>query len=385
MRRACIVRLNYYTKQRNMRRNAETLVAAGYDVDVICIRQKGERKRETINGVKLHRLPMEHHRETVVRRFFEYGLFFTQASLKLAQLSMRKRYDVIEVHSMPDFLVFCTLLPRLLGSKVILYLFENMPALFETSFSKSPSHYGTRLLKLIEVASARYAHEVVTSEGIPYKQELESRGIPSDKITVVLNVPDDRIFDPTKATANRNVDGFRLVVVSTVVKRYGVQTLVKALPLLVKDIPKIHVDVIGDGEFRPYLERLAEELGVQQHINFTGHIRYDDIPSHIAAADIGVAPMLDDVGVPNKLFEYFALSKASVASALPTLLATFDGKCVSYFRPGDEVDLAAKVLELYRDAERRAALASNGHDFYQSCQWPMMKQNYLGVYDRLLA
>ena len=95
--------------------------------------------------------------------------------------------------------------------------------------------------------------------------------------------------------------------------------------------------------------------------------------------------MLDDVGLPNKIFEYFALSKPTVASALPTLTATFGSDCVSYFRPGDENDLAAKILALYHDPEKRASLASNGHEYQQSCRWEKMRQEYLKVYEVLVG
>lgn len=385
MKRVCIVRQTYYPWQKNVRRNAETLVSQGYQVDVICLRKKGEKKRENMNGVSLYRLPMEHHRGGALRHIFEYGGFFLLASLKLAQLSLKKRYDVIEVHTMPDFLVFATIFPRLLGSKVILYMFENMPALFVSTFGTSPNHIGARLLRFLEWASASYAQRVIVSDGIPYKRVLENRGIPSEKITLVLNVPDNAIFDLKSLPASKNADHFRLIVVSTLVKRYGVQTLIKAMPLLLREIPELRVDVVGDGEYRSELEKLACDLGVERYLNFAGQVRHDDVPSYIARSDLGLATMIDDVGVPNKLFEYFALGKPSVASSLPSLVATFDKDCVFYFKPNDENDLANRILELYHDPQLRAQLASHAQAFYQRCQWPAMKQEYLRVHQELMA
>ena len=384
MKRVCIVRQAHYPWQRNVRRNAETLVSQGYEVDVICLRKRGEKKREKMNGVNLYRLPMEHHRGGALRHVFEYGGFFLLASLKLAQLSLKKRYDVIEVHTMPDFLVFVTLFPRLLGSKVILYMFENMPALFISTFKTSPNHIAARLLRFLERASASYAHHVIVSDGLPYKQVLESRGIPSEKITVVLNVPDNVIFDLKALPSGNNGAHFRLIVVSTLVKRYGVQTLIRAMPSLLQDIPELMVDIVGDGEYRSDLQKMASDLGVERHLNFTGQVRHDDVPSYIARADIGLATMIDDVGVPNKLFEYFALGKPSVASALPSLAATFDGDCILYFKPDDDKDLATRVLELYHSPEMRAQIGSRAQAFYRTCQWQATKQKYLEIYKRLL-
>ncbi len=386
MRRVCIIRHKYYPGQRNVRRNAETLVGAGYEVDVICLRWKGQKKHENVKGVNVYRLLREYHRGNVLWYIFDYSAFFILSFLKLFQLSLKKRYDVVEVNTMPDFLVFVTILARLIwGSKVILYMFENAPALFMSTFKTSPNHIGARLMRFIEKVTAQYAHHVIVSDGILYKRVMESRGIPSEKITVVLNVPDDAIFNPESLPVAEHNNHFRLIVVSTLVKRYGVQTLVKAVPLLITDIPRLRVDILGRGQYRPVLEKMTRDLGVEEYVNF-GLARYDDVPAHIARADIGLAPMLNDVGLPNKLFEYFALSKPAVVSALPSLVDTFNNNdCVAFFRPDDERDLAARILELYRSPEKRAHLASNALAFYRNCQWPVMKHEYLKVYKGLLT
>ena len=384
MKRVCIIRQKYYPENKNLRRNAEALVREGYQVDVICLALKEDKKRETVNGVNAHRISLAYHRGNVFWYFFDYAAFFVLSFLTLARLSLKERYDVVEVDTMPDFLVFISIFPRLLGSKVILYMFENMPALFISGFKLSPNHIGAKLLRFMEKASASYAHHVVVSDGFPYKNVLESRGIPSDKITVVLNVPDDAIFDPTLVASTVDGNHFRLTVVSTITERYGIQTLVKAVPLLVKDIPNLEVDIVGEGEYRPDLEKMAHDLGVERYLNFTGVIPLDDVPPYIARAHVGVAPMNEDVGAPNKLFEYAALGKPSVASALTGMMAVFEDNGVLYFQPGNEKDLAARILELYHNSEKRTSLGARAQAFYRKYHWPVMKHKYLGVYKQLL-
>jgi glycosyltransferase involved in cell wall biosynthesis len=386
MKRVCIVRLQYYPWQKNVRRNAETLVRAGYDVDIVCPRQRGEKKRENLNGVNVYRLPLRHHRGSVPWYLLDYTAFFILAFLKLAQLSLRKRYDVVEVNTMPDFLVFVTIFVRLLGSKVILYMFENMPALFMSTFKTDPNHVVARLLRFIEKISSSYAHHVIVSDGLAYKQVLESRGIPSEKITVVLNVPDDTIFNLESLPPTKDGDHFRLIVVSTLVKRYGVQTVVKAVPLLIKDIPELRVDIVGNGEYQPDLERMVGDLGVAPYLNFVGWTPLDTVPTYIARANIGVAPMIDDVGLPNKLFDYFALEKPTIVSALSSLKDTFNNAdCVAFFSPNDEKDLAARVLELYRHPEKRTSLVTHARRFYQKHRWTVLKHEYLKVFEELTS
>ena len=59
-------------------------------------------------------------------------------------------------------------------------------------------------------------------------------------------------------------------------------------------------------------------------------------------------------------------------------------ECVAFFQPGDEHDLAAKVLELYHDPDRRALLGSQGQAFYHNHQWSVIKHDYLKVYEELV-
>jgi len=382
-KRVCIVRQKIYSMQRNLRRSAETLLKEGYEVDVICAGAKGERKRETIKGVNVHRVYFSYHREKVFWYLFDYTAFFILASLKLAWLSLKRRYNLIEVHTMPDFLVFVTLFPKLLGSKVILYMFENTTAVFASSFGISPNHIFTRLLRFIAKISASYADSIIVSDGPLHKKAVEGYGIPSTKITVVLNVPDDTVFNVKSSSAAKDGNHFYLVVVSSILKRYGIQTLIKAVSLLLKDIPEVKVDIIGDGEYHPDLEEMARYLGVEGYLNFTGFIAYQNIPAYIARAHVCVAPMIDDVGAPNKIFEYSALSKPTVASALPGIKAIFDDNCILYFQPGDERDLANRILELYQSPEKRASLGHSAQALYYKYHWPVMKHEYLKVLTRL--
>ena len=89
MKKVCIVKLGYYPLFRLMKRSADTLVSDGYQVDVICLRKKGEPARETIDGVNVYRLPGEHYRRNVFRYLFEYGCYFITAFLTLSWLSLK--------------------------------------------------------------------------------------------------------------------------------------------------------------------------------------------------------------------------------------------------------------------------------------------------------
>lgn len=382
MKRACIVRHKVYPAQRNLRRSAETLAKAGYDVDVICLGMKGQKKQETMNGVNVHRIFMEYHRGKVFWYLFDYATFFIRVALRLAWFSLKKRYDVVEVHTMPDFLVFVTLFPKLMGSKIILYMFENTEWLFTSSFKVSPNHVGARLIRFIAKVSASYANHVIVSDGPLHKKAVESLGIPSKKVTMVLNVPDDTIFNIETVGGIEDGNHFYLAIASTILKRYGIQSLIKAIPRLLKDIPELKVDIIGGGDYVPDLEQMALDLGVKEYANFTrDFIPYESVPDYIARAHVCVAPMIDDVGAPCKIFEYMALGKPAVASDLPSLRALFGDSTLLYFQPDNSEELANRILELYHNPEKRASLGRAGQALYRKYSWSlMMRQEYLKTY-----
>jgi glycosyltransferase involved in cell wall biosynthesis len=384
-KRVCIVRQKPYPWQRNMRRNAETLSKEGYEVDVVCIGLKGQKKFEIMNGVNVHRVYYSYHRNKVFWYLLDYSVFFFLVSLKLVWLSLRNRFNVIEICNVPDFLVFTTIFPKILGTKVIYYMFEKTEALFTASFHLSNNHLLTRLIRCMIKLCATFANSVIATDVLVEKQLLESYHIRSDKVTLVLNVVDEDVFKLEPAVPTEKDDHFTLTIVSGTLKRYGIQTMVQAFPILLKDIPKLKLNIVGDGEYLPNLQKMVDELNIKDHITFTGYIPYEEVPPYIACADVCIAPMLDDVGTPNKVLEYFAMGKATVSSKIPGLVALIDCECLLYFQPGNEIELAERILELYHSPEKRASLGALAQEFYSQYRWSSMKQKYLGVYRKLMG
>lgn len=383
MNRVCIVRHNYYPEEAHVRRDAKALMDAGYQVDVICLRRKGQKRREVLRGVEVYRLPVEHHRTSLARYAFEYSTFFVLVFLTLVWLSLRRKYQAVEIDAMPGFLVFAAVPAKLLGARLVLYIFDHMPEVYQERFGTGPRHAGVMLLRALETASARWADHVITVNSL-CRELLTSRGIPESKLSVVLNVPDEDIFRPQVRSANGR-GSFRLITHGTLLERYGVQTLLEAVPILRREIPELRVKIVGEGEYRPVLEELAEALGIQESVQLTGAVPFEEVPSLIAEADIGVVPVLADRNpmLPNKLLEYLALGKATVATSIPAVKTYFDTNSVSFYDPGDAQGLACSVLELYWNPERRAALAESGLAAYKHYRWAAMKREYLNVFNEL--
>ena len=140
MSRICIIRHYYYPEDPRSRREAEALADAGHEVDILTLRHPDEPAREVINGVNVRRLPVEHYRGSLPKYAYEYGAFFFLAFLVLTARLFRRRYDVVQVNSLPDFLVFAAVAYKLAGVPVVIDMHECTPELFCTKYGASQSH-----------------------------------------------------------------------------------------------------------------------------------------------------------------------------------------------------------------------------------------------------
>ena len=381
LKRVCILRHSYYPEDSHVVRNAGTLKEAGYAVEVICLRNAGEKEKERIHGVQVYRLPVRHHRGSKIRYLFEYSSFFLMSGFLLTFRGMTRPFDVIEVDNPPDFLIFSTILPKLLGAKVVLYLFEPMPELFQSNFHARDGSLQLKFIRWIEKMSIRYAdHVIVFSEA--FYRVLTMRCLPPSKGSFIYSVPDDRILNcgeyPPDEKRERN--GFELLYHGTLLKRYGLQVLIQAIAILKEEIPNVHLEIIGEGEYRPALTDLVNRLGVQKQVCFRGYLPYARIPQAIRNADAGIVPILrnqhTNLTIPIKLFEYVAMKKPVIATRMDAVQSIFDDGSILFFESSDASQLVDRIVELYRSPLKRSQLIERAYHRYQKIQWSVIKEKY---------
>lgn len=379
----CIVRHNYYPDS-HVRRDAESLVEAGYDVTVIALRRPGQPAREEVSGVQVWRLPVEHHRGSVLRYIWEYLSFALLAFFTVSWLHLRKRFKVVEVDNMPDILVFSALVPKLTGTPVILYIFDAMPDLLAYLWKTTDRHPVVRLLSILERASISFADQIIVTQEMP-RRAIVARGVSAEKLTVVVNCADEALFNRDRA-AQQTIEKapFTIATHGVILERYGHMTLIEALPELIATVPAARVEIFGEGEFRSALEQRVAELGLSNHICFRGFAPFEELINTIAHADVGYVGMLNDLVLPNKLMEYVTLEVPVVLSRWPTFEYYFPEDSATYFNHGDATDLARALLNVAHDPREAQARATRARQRYQQYRWAVQKQIYLGVYQRVL-
>jgi len=386
LRHCMVVHAYYPLTETRVQRQAEALVDAGYAVDVICLRDSGERPRDRYRGVEIHRLPVRIEKASLSGQLLAYLRFLVLASIRLTKLHLLRRFGTVQVHNLPDFLVFCALIPKLQNVPVILDLHDLMPEFFAGRFGVNDHRFLQPLVRWQERLACGFADHVITvSER--WRQTLIERGLPKDKCTVVMNVADERIFVPRRKPPSPRSE-FRLIYHGTVTHRYGLDVALRAIALVREEIPEMRFTVLGKGDGMLELVDLRRQLGLEDLIDLADEfVLAEDLPSVIAGADLGVVPYRDDVFtdglLPTKLMEYAAMGIPSIAARTTAIDAYFRDTMVEFFTPGDAEDLARCIRRLHADPDRLAGLARGSRNFTRRYNWAATSAQYVATVRRL--
>jgi glycosyltransferase involved in cell wall biosynthesis len=394
-RAVAIVRHSFYPFELNVKREAEALRDAGFDVHVICLRGAGEAARETIEGVEVYRLPVTHRRGKILRYLWEYNAFFVLASSKLARLHRKHRFAAVQVNTMPDYLVFAAWYPKRSGARVVLHLHEPVPELFQTMF---PNRWYTPFFVWVvtrgEQAAIRFADRVLTVTD-QMRDNYVRRGADASKFAVVVNVPDDRLFRRERyadlrprveaiKSEERTRGVFRVLTHGAIEERYGFDTIVRAIAHARERVPGIQFRFMGAGEYLDEVKELARELGVSDRVHHLGFVPFEQMVEEILLADVCVVAVKRNAYSvlvhTNKMYEYMALGRPVIASRLDAVAAYAPRDAVLYFEPGDAADLADKLAAAAAHPDDVARRVERADAVYESLRWEREKRRYLACY-----
>jgi glycosyltransferase involved in cell wall biosynthesis len=386
--RVAMISYYHYSIDARVRRAAEALVRRGDEVDVYCPRDDGEAGEEMSCGVRVCRIAGAKYRGGRAADYVRsHARFCAGAALRLARRHVAAPYRVVHVHTMPDYLILAAIFPKLAGAKVLLHVHDLMPHLFALKFGLGRHHPFVKLLQAQEVWAAGIADALVTvHEGVA--DLLVKHGVPREKITVILNAPDETFSRPADPPPPDRT-GIRLVYHGTILQRYGVDLAVEAVAEARTSLPGLTFEMYGDGDFVEEVRARIATLSAGDYIRLTGkYIPIDRMPAALHGADIGLVPNRDDDEcslLPMKLLEYFALGVPVVAACTRCLAALLDEDMASFFPPGDSHAMAGAIRRLALDPERRAVQVAAGRRFLASHGWERQKEVLFALYDRLVG
>lgn len=386
MKSICMLDQTHYEFDTRVKRKAEALVAAGYSVDVLSLRLPGAKKTFIQNGVTVHTCPLSKKHASLPRYAFEYAFFFLWAFVKVPLLMRRRKYSVIDVNTLPDFLIFAPILARWMGAKLVLDMHELMPEFYLSKYGIPPGSWKVRLLKFLERISMRFADQVMTVNE-PIEDLLVNRGLDRAKSTVVMNAADESLFqrghDADAGSGDADSPTFAVMYHGTLAPRYGLDIAIEAFNIAQHEIPSAELWILGFGADEERLKKLVVARGLTSKVRMPGVVPPDEVPWWLRRCDVGIVPLRRDAyyefAFPNKLPEYIIMGKVVVASRLKTIEHYMSDEAVIYCEPDNVADLARQLVRVYRERgshERRLARAL---EEYRPLRWDVMKQRYLRV------
>ncbi len=192
----------------------------------------------------------------------------------------------------------------------------------------------------------------------------------SEIMRVVLGVNTEE-FAPSRLDPNvrehRGMGPCDPLIISTrnLAPVYDVETLVKAIPLVLSEEPRARFMLAGAGAQQNYLQELASNLGVSASIEFIGWVPRAELPSYLSSADVYVSTSLSD-GTPNSLLEAMACELPAIVTDIPANRPwVSDGENGFLFPARDHRALAARILDLLKHRQMRDQLGHRSRHLVQ--------------------
>lgn len=388
MKSICILVQNVYDADVRVRRKAEALISAGYSVDVLGLAGARGKKAYTLNGVNVCTLSLGKKRGSLVRYIFEYAAFFVWTFYRVLLMTRRKRYVLIDVNTLPDFLIFAAIPGRWFGAKLVLDMHEITPEFYMSKYGVASDSWLIRFIKYLERISFDFADQVITISE-PIQDLLIQRGLPPSKSVVVMNAADEARFGSrTNQLDARGVsDTFVMMYHGTLTPIYGLDIAIEAFGMAHSEMPGSEMWILGSGTEEDALARLIRARGLDTKVKLLGSVPSSEIPNWLGKCDVGILPIRRDVflefAFPNKLPEFIITGKPVLISRLKTIRHYFSEEALAFFEPNNPKDLANHMIRLCRDRELCAQLAARAKEEYSPIRWDVMKERYLRMIESL--
>jgi glycosyltransferase involved in cell wall biosynthesis len=384
-----------YLRDPRVRREAEALAEKGIDVHVIALSEDGrapgarEPRHSVLNGVQIHRLPVRRRRGGPLRYLYEYFMVALLGGLKLALLHARRRLDAVHVHNMPDVLVFAAIVPRLTGSTVILDIHDPMAELFLSWNRNGGSKLVARLLRLQEKISCAFADRVL-SVNETMRENLRGKGVADDKMFIVHNFPDQKLFPLREAPLSwpRNRESLVMLYSGTVTEHYDLGLAVKAIARLAGEIP-MKLRIVGEGNRLREVLDLASKLGVRDSVTPVGLVPLERVRDEMRQADLGIschrAGIFGDLYFSTKIVEYLTQGLPVISPRTYTVAKYLPADCMFYFEPGNDEALAETLRFMWLNPAEVLRRLNTARQSVPRLSWQAEKMEFQAFYSDMLS
>ncbi len=330
------------------------------------------------NNISIHKLPIGKNKNNLHYQSQKELLTYAWKAYFFAKKLIKKnKYDLS--HSF--FTVPCGFVSFLIKKEY------NIPYVVSLRGSDVPGYsdrfvFLYKIIKpLIKLIWKNSFAVIANSEGL---KELAQKTNPKQVVGIIYNGIDIENFKPKPEA--RPVNNFIITLgASRVTERKGIDYLIKALANLVPQYSQLLLRVMGEGDARESLEKLAKDLELEKNIEFIGRIPRENTAPYYQEASIFVLPSFNE-GMSNAMLE-------ALASGLP-LIATNTGGTSELVEEGvngfivkmkDSQDLADKIEILMKDEDLRKRMGEASRRKAESMSWEKVAKKYGELYDKIKA
>jgi glycosyltransferase involved in cell wall biosynthesis len=368
----------------------QALVAAGYDVTVVCPKGPGDPSYEVIDGVSVHKYKAYAPGGSKVSFVWEYAYSFLMTLRLVFRARKAGRFQVLQACNPPDiFWPIAMLLRRLDGTKFVFDHHDLCPELFQSRFGGTTS-LPYKGLRFLERTTHRQADHVISTNDSYRRIAITRSGKANHDVTVVRTGPDpDKLLRGAADESLRRGHRYLVTYIGVMGPQDGVDIVVRAADHIVNDLDRTDIafTLMGGGDSFDDVVALRDELGLAEHVEFTGRVPDETVRAVMSTADLGLSPdpknPLNDVSTMNKTMEYMAFELPVVAFDLVETKVSAADAAV-YVEPNDVAQYGEAIVELLDDEVRRRRMAKLGRErVEQVLAWKHQRKAYLEVYDQL--
>ncbi len=372
---------------------ARTLLAAGWEVSVICPKGRARDREDHVclDGVDIYRYEIQESAPSVTGYVREFATMLLR-HVKLSLVARREhRFTVIHACNPPDLFFVIGWLYRPFGVRFIYDQHDANPELYLVKFGRRGLHALLYRAILLTERLSYAAAAFVIAPNDSYRRLAVTRGRrrPEDVVVVrsgprldELSVPDGWRRKPSSAA-------HRLGYLGVMGVQDGVDVLLDAVSVLLqrRGHDYLRLELVGDGELRDELEARTVSSGIAGSVTFHGFLAAEEFVPLLMSVDVCVAPdppnPFNDISTMNKVIEYMAMGRPVVAFDLHETRDLM-GEAGLVAAAGDAVALADALETVLDDADRRAAMSGAAtRMFSERLGWERSEAPLVQVYDRV--
>lgn len=367
----------------------DALNNAGHEVHLACYTQKERPKYEKCPNYIVHRKLISSFIYKSSVGCLKFPFYFNFWRKFVTQLFKNENFDAIHIHDLPLAKIGYEIKIKY-KIPFILDLHENWPASLEIA-----THTNTFLGKLLssnkqwrkyEKRFLGQANSIITVVD-EMKMRISKLGIDKNKIYIVsntINTKDFPLYDDKS-----DLEFITLFYAGGINIHRGLQVVIKAVSLIIKEKQNIRLNIIGKGSYQSHLEKLVNDLNLENHIKFLGWKNLNEISKLLAKSDIALIPHLKseqtDCSSPNKLYQYIYAKKPILTSNCDSLVRivkeTKSGLVYTHNSPEDFKKMFFKLLinqNSIIDLEHGSNLINSKYN------WSVDSDRLVGLYNNFI-